>query len=208
VSSIAAFQAAPAEAQGTPNFIPKFDASGKPTANSIMFDNGNVGIGTTHPTVLLDVAQNNAIRIGNAYISSGEDPLYAYAMFASNAWYNGNGGVVSQIPDPNRKSGLLEFANDELNIWQTQTAGKTDWANRLFIASGGNVGTSGRKVRQPRCKLAISVRIRTMRVSLRQQEMEHSLEAGHLARITAGAPLLLLITASPSATKPLVSSAW
>ena len=68
VSSIAAFQAAPAEAQGTPNFIPKFDASGNPTANSIMFDNGNVGIGTTNPTVLLDVAQNKAIRWECVYI--------------------------------------------------------------------------------------------------------------------------------------------
>ena len=35
---------------GTANFIAKFDASGNPTANSIMFDNGtNIGIGTTSP---------------------------------------------------------------------------------------------------------------------------------------------------------------
>jgi hypothetical protein len=101
---------------------------------------GNVGIGTTNPTVKLDVARNGAIRLGNAYVSSGEDPQYAYANFASNAWYNGQGGVVSQIPDSTRKSGLLEFANDELYIYQTQTAGKSDWARRFTIASGGNVG--------------------------------------------------------------------
>ncbi|MBI4470693.1 MAG: hypothetical protein HY650_15365 [Acidobacteria bacterium] len=34
---------------GTPNFLAKFDGAGNPTADSIIFDNGNVGIGTTTP---------------------------------------------------------------------------------------------------------------------------------------------------------------
>jgi hypothetical protein len=104
---------------------------------------GNVGIGTANPTVKFDVAQNNAIRIGNAYVSSGDDPQYALAIFASNAWYNGKGGVVSEIPDFTKKSGLLEFANDELVIYQSQTAGKNDWARRFTIPSGGNVEVIG-----------------------------------------------------------------
>lgn len=105
--------------------------------------NGNVGIGTPNPTVKLDVAQNSAIRIGNAYVSSGDDPQYALAIFASNAWYNGKGGVVSEIPDSTKKSGLMEFANDELDIYQTQTVGKNDWVRRFTLASGGNVEVIG-----------------------------------------------------------------
>ncbi len=95
---------------------------GKPLV--IQPGSGNVGIGTINPTVKLDIAQNSAIRIGNAYVSRGEDPRYAYAIFASNAWYNGKGGVVSEIPDSTRKSGLLEFANDELNILSDPDCGK------------------------------------------------------------------------------------
>jgi hypothetical protein len=43
-------------ASGTPNFIAKFDASGNPTANSVMFDDGaRVGLGTTTPEANLQV---------------------------------------------------------------------------------------------------------------------------------------------------------
>ena len=57
-----------------------------PTVRMSLLNNGNVGIGTTAPTVKLEIAQNNAIRLGNAYISSGTGD---YAHFANNEWYNG-----------------------------------------------------------------------------------------------------------------------
>ncbi|MFC1522945.1 hypothetical protein ACFL6Y_11110, partial [Elusimicrobiota bacterium] len=47
--------------------------------------NSKVGIGVTNPTVKLDVAQNNAIKVGQAYLSSGGN----YAHLANNEWFNG-----------------------------------------------------------------------------------------------------------------------
>ncbi|HNT97867.1 MAG TPA: hypothetical protein PKK31_06350 [Elusimicrobiales bacterium] len=61
-------------------------------------DGGNVGIGVTTPGVKLDVAQNAAMRVGRAYLSSGGD----YVHLANNEWYNGGswqptGGVGALI---------------------------------------------------------------------------------------------------------------
>ena len=55
--------------------------------NGLIIDKGNVGIGVSSPTIStrLEVAQNNAIKIGNAYLSSGGD----YAHLANNEWFNG-----------------------------------------------------------------------------------------------------------------------
>jgi hypothetical protein len=55
--------------QGTANFVAKFDGSGNPTANSVMFDNGaNVGLGTTSPTAKLDVR-------GHLTLDAGDSPV-------------------------------------------------------------------------------------------------------------------------------------
>lgn len=61
VSTLAALllRAAP---PSTPNFIAKFDGSGNPTSNSIMFDDGNnVGVGTTDPTQRLTLGSGNIL---------------------------------------------------------------------------------------------------------------------------------------------------
>ncbi|MFH1800931.1 MAG: hypothetical protein ABH891_08845 [Candidatus Omnitrophota bacterium] len=74
----------------------------KSTDNTYFVTNsGNVGIGLdTGLTAKLEVAQNNAIKIGGAYLSSGGN----YAHLATNAWYNGSAwqfpggsGVVFQL---------------------------------------------------------------------------------------------------------------
>lgn len=94
-----------------------------------------IGIGMEIPSVRLDVAQGGAIRVGNAYLSSGKPQ---YAMLASNGWFNGS---IWMIPDPSRRSGAFVFDNETLRFYQTQTPGGTDWAGpRFSISSGGDVG--------------------------------------------------------------------
>jgi len=99
--------------------------------------NGNVGIGTTSPGTKLDVAQNTAIRVGNAYVSSGGAQ---YAHFASNAWFN---GAAWQIPNSSRRSGLIQFSDDSFAVYQTQTPGGADFTPRLVISTGGSVTING-----------------------------------------------------------------
>ncbi len=93
---------------------------------------GNVGIGVTNPGVKFDVAQSTAIRLGNAYISSG---TAANANFASNAWSN---GVTWQIPNATQRSGLVQLANDVFTVYRTQTAGLSNWQSLLIVNSNGN----------------------------------------------------------------------
>ena len=92
---------------------------------------GNLGLGTTNPTVKLDIAQNTALRVGNAYMSSGG---VQYAHFASNAWYNGS---AWQIPNPSRRSGLLQFVDGDVYFYHTLTAGAANWNNVVNITSSG-----------------------------------------------------------------------
>ena len=92
---------------------------------------GNLGLGTTNPTVKLDIAQNTALRVGNAYMSSGG---VQYAHFASNAWYNGS---AWQIPNPSRRSGLLQFVDGDVHFYHTLTAGAANWNNVVNITSSG-----------------------------------------------------------------------
>ncbi len=61
---------------------------------------GNVGIGmSSGASVKLDLAQNTAIKVGQAYLSSGGN----YAHLATNEWYDGStwiantGGVLFQL---------------------------------------------------------------------------------------------------------------
>ena len=97
---------------------------------------GRVGVGTTTPAQKLDIADNNALRLGYVYVSSGI-PASGHAAFGTNAWYNGTTWV---IPDAAKKSQLLQFYGDGFYIWQTQTAGQANWVNRLTIAADGKLG--------------------------------------------------------------------
>jgi len=65
---------------------------------------GNVGIGTNTPRTKLEIAQKHALRIGGAYLSSGDGNL---AHLATNEWFNGHSwqasgdGALIQIYDKN-----------------------------------------------------------------------------------------------------------
>src|SRR5713226_9488068 len=73
---------------GTQNFVAKFDATGASVINSSLFDNGQVGIGTTNPQASLDVqlttgaatnALNSTITLNNSSPITGS-VLSAFKM--------------------------------------------------------------------------------------------------------------------------------
>src|SRR5713101_1033013 len=73
---------------GTQNFVAKFDATGTSVINSSLFDNGQVGIGTTNPQASLDVqlttgaatnALNSTITLNNSSPITGS-VLSAFKM--------------------------------------------------------------------------------------------------------------------------------
>ena len=57
--------------------------------------NGKVGVGTTSPAVKLHVADNTAIKVGAAYISSGGS---AWAHYGLNEWFDGTSWHTSGSP--------------------------------------------------------------------------------------------------------------
>lgn len=79
----------------------------------------NLGIGTTSPGVALEVVQNKAIKVGQAYLSSGGD----YVHLANNEWYNGSAWTATA-------AGLLfQISGTSANIYYHDAAGNhTTWA--------------------------------------------------------------------------------
>lgn len=95
---------------------------------------GNVGIGTATPTTLLNVAQNNAIRLGDAYLSSGTGA--SIMDLATNGWYN---GTAWQFPVANQVGAILQIYDADIKFWKHDGAGT--FTNRFTIlGSNGNVG--------------------------------------------------------------------
>ncbi|MGC2237438.1 MAG: tail fiber domain-containing protein [Pyrinomonadaceae bacterium] len=89
--------------------------------------NGNVGIGI-NPGVALEVAQNKAIRLGNANISSGGD----YVHLSNHSWYNGSAWQFDGAV------GALYQIGGQTHIWYRHD-GKSH-TNVMMINSNGNVG--------------------------------------------------------------------
>jgi hypothetical protein len=78
-------------------------------------DGGNVGIGVTTPGVKLDVAQHEAIRVGNAYLSSGGD----YVHLANHEWYKVPGGwQVTGTP-----GALIQISGQNITFYRHNGAG-------------------------------------------------------------------------------------
>lgn len=109
------------------------DDSGLTLGNNTLTVNGsNIGFGVAAATTRVEVAANTALKLGNAYLSSGGN----MANLAGNAWYNGS---AWQIPDAGRRSALLQLGAPDIGIYQTQTAGGADWASVLSISAAGAV---------------------------------------------------------------------
>jgi len=104
--------------------------SGTGIAMSIL-DSGNVGIGTAGPTVKLEVADDTAIRVGSAYLSSGSDGQYMHLGNAS--WYAGPGGWRF----PGGDGALLQFTGQTIAFYKP-TGGV--FYPQMSVTPSGNVG--------------------------------------------------------------------
>jgi len=91
-------------------------------------DGGNVGIGTATPGVRLEVAQNGAIKVGSAYLSSGGD----YTHLANNEWYNGGAWTT------NGSAGVLYQQSGQNNAWYTHDSGGNH-TSRMNLDGSGNL---------------------------------------------------------------------
>ena len=98
-----------AQANLTANFVPKATAGNK-LGNSLIYDNGNVGIGTTNPIFKFQVVGSAYINNGTLYIDSGN----------TLTWGNSTQSILG--------------TND---VGLSFTAGS---ATRMFISSSGNIG--------------------------------------------------------------------
>jgi hypothetical protein len=112
-------------AAGTANFVAKFDTSGNPTANSIMFDNGSrVGIGTTSPEAKLHALSGGftpQLQLTQTVTGDPQGQSFARLRFnvgTSNFWDIAVG----------------EAANNVMNFFRQGTG------NVMTLRSNGTVG--------------------------------------------------------------------
>jgi hypothetical protein len=107
---------------------------------------GNVGIGLAAPSTMLEVAQNNTIKLGNSQLSSGG----TYMHLAQNAWFNGS---AWQFPVANQAGALIQISSNVTNFYTHNGAGT--FTQNMTILGNGNVGI-GSSATAPNVKLAIA----------------------------------------------------
>ncbi len=109
-----------AAAQGTPDFVVKFDGSGNPSANSILFDNGtNVGIGTTTPYGKLDIT-------GSAPTNANTGQLRITETTSNNFMLLGRAAAYGFVQSHNSEPLALNPLGNNVGIGTTNPNGKLD----------------------------------------------------------------------------------
>jgi hypothetical protein len=98
------------------------------SGTNIYYNAGNVGIGTSTPGVALDVAQNKAIRVGNAVLSSGGERVH----LATHAWFSGSAWQFDGSP------GALYQTDGQRHLWWSHNG--SSFTNLMFLNESGNLG--------------------------------------------------------------------
>jgi hypothetical protein len=90
---------------------------------------GNAGFGRPDPQVQVDVAQNQAVRVGNALLSSGGDFMH----LANNAWFNG-----TSWQSTGGAGAILQFSGTTTTFFRHNGAGTL--TSSVVIDGNGRVG--------------------------------------------------------------------
>ncbi|WP_310595690.1 hypothetical protein [Flavobacterium sp.] len=135
---------------GTSNFIPKFSGTSPSNtlADSSIFDNGNIGIGTTSPSTKLEtvgeIKSRNSANSNSIVLDANNPSLdinsssrkFRMGIYSGSTTYN------SQIPGTMYLAGVDGVTQLSLNTpgLQPITFATDDWKERMRIQPDGKVG--------------------------------------------------------------------
>ena len=114
---------------GTLNYLTKWTATGSTAGNSSLFDNGNIGLGTTTPFTGLTNSGMQINKGGHSMLILG-DPVTAHT-----------GGVIQASDDRHRIFIGANLCDDLTNSWKSMQTGKGA-AGISILADQGGWGTS------------------------------------------------------------------